>query len=112
MTNTDKLPDSFNPTVSVTVLIVYSGPTVAQICPSSKPGHLLVAVPVQAAALQDEPVLLPALGEVGLGVLLLPEPALAVSLAQVLAGDASLAEQGRVVLGRTEAWKGGQRETH
>ena len=70
--------------------------------------HLLVPVPVQAAALQNEPVLLPPLGEVGLGVLLLPQPALALTLAQVLAGDASLTDQGHGVLGHGEDWKGGQ----
>ena len=70
--------------------------------------HLLVPVPVQAAALQNEPVLLPPLGEVGLGVLLFPQPALALALAQVLAGDASLTDQGHGVLGHGEDWKGGQ----
>lgn len=49
--------------------------------------YILVGVPVERGVLEDEPVLLPLLGEVALGILLLPQPALTVPMAQVLTGD-------------------------
>lgn len=101
-TNADEPRRSFTP-ILVYFPPFYSGHAVAQIARS----HLLVPVPVQTAALQNEPVLLPPLGEIRFSVLLLPQPALAVPLAQVLAGDASLADQGQRVLGHRERWKGG-----
>lgn len=51
--------------------------------------YILVGVPVEAGLLEDEPVLSPLLGKVAFGVLLLPQPALAVTVAQVLAGNSS-----------------------
>lgn len=48
---------------------------------------LFVDVPVQAVVLEDKPVLLPFLGKVTLRVSLSPQPALAVSSAQSLAGN-------------------------
>lgn len=51
--------------------------------------YILVGVPVEAGLLEDEPVLPPLLGEVAFGVLLLPQPALTVAVAQVLAGNSS-----------------------
>lgn len=62
--------------------------------------RLLVDVPVQAVVLQHEPVLLPFVGEVSLGVPLPPQPALAVAPAQRLAGDASPAQRGQ-----TPSWE-------
>lgn len=57
--------------------------------------YILVCVPVQGGILEDEPVLFPFLGEVTLGILFLPEPALAVAVAQVLAGDSPPAHAGQ-----------------
>lgn len=51
--------------------------------------YILVGVPVEAGLLEDEPVLPPLLGEVAFGVLLFPQPALTVAVAQVLAGNSS-----------------------
>lgn len=56
--------------------------------------YILVCVPVQGGILQNEPVLFPFLGEITFGILFLPEPALAVAVAQVLAGDAPPAHAG------------------
>lgn len=47
--------------------------------------YILVSVPVEARLFEDKPVLPPLLGEVAFSVLLLPQPALAVAMAQVLA---------------------------
>lgn len=49
--------------------------------------YVLVGVPVEAGLFEDEPVLPPLLGEVAFGILLLPQPALTVAVAQVLTGD-------------------------
>lgn len=49
--------------------------------------YVLVGVPVETGLFEDEPVLPPFLGEVSFGVLLLPQPALAVTVAQVLTGN-------------------------
>lgn len=46
--------------------------------------YILVSVPVEARLFEDKPVLPPFLGEVAFGILLLPQPALAVTMAQVL----------------------------
>lgn len=62
---------------------------------ASRTTHLLVHVPVETGVLQDKPVLLPFLRKVAFGVFLLPEPAFAVSPAQILAGDSSLADGGQ-----------------
>lgn len=62
--------------------------------PSTVRTYVLVCVPVQGGILQDEPVLFPFLGEISFGILFLPEPALAVTVAQVLAGNASPAHAG------------------
>lgn len=48
---------------------------------------LFIDVPVQAVVLQDKPVLLPFLRKVTLCISLSPQPALAVSSAQSLAGN-------------------------
>lgn len=56
--------------------------------------YILVCVPVQGGILQNEPVLFPFLGEISLGILFLPEPALAVAVPQVLAGNAPPAHAG------------------
>lgn len=49
--------------------------------------YVLVGVPVKARFFEDEPVLPPFLGEIAFSVLLLPQPALAVAVAQILTGD-------------------------
>lgn len=55
--------------------------------------YLLVHVPVQARAFQDEPVLLPLLWKIGFGIFLLPQPALAVTLPEVPAGNPPLTDR-------------------
>lgn len=62
---------------------------------ASRTTHFLVHVPVEAGILQDEPVLLPFLRKVAFGILLLPEPAFAVSSTQVFAWDSPLADGGQ-----------------
>lgn len=57
--------------------------------------YILVCVPVQGGVLQNEPVLFPFLGEITFGILFLPEPALAVAVPQVLAGNSSPAHAGQ-----------------
>lgn len=47
----------------------------------------MVGVPVQAGLFEDKPVLPPFLGEVAFSILLLPQPALTVTVTQVLAGN-------------------------
>lgn len=49
--------------------------------------YILVGVPVEAGLFEDEPILPPFLGEVAFSILLLPQPALAVTMAQVLTGN-------------------------
>lgn len=49
--------------------------------------YILVGVPVKAGFFEDKPVLPPFLGEIAFSVFLLPQPALAVTVAQVLTGD-------------------------
>lgn len=61
--------------------------------------HLFVDVPVQAVVLQDEPVLLPLMGEVSLGIPLPPQPTLAVAPAERLAGNTSPTQRGQ-----TSSW--------
>jgi len=65
------------------------------------PTYLLVDVPVQAVVLENKPVLLPLLREVTLGISLPPQPALAVSSAQRLAGNTPPAQGGQ-----TSPWSG------
>lgn len=54
--------------------------------------YLLVHVPVQTSVFQDEPVLLPLLWKIGFSILLFPQPALAVALTQVSAGNPPLTD--------------------
>lgn len=49
--------------------------------------YILVGVPVEAGLFEDKPVLPPLLGEVTFSILLLPQPALAVTVAKVLTGN-------------------------
>lgn len=49
--------------------------------------YILVGVPVEARFFEDEPVLPPFLGEIAFSVFLLPQPALTVTMTQVLTGD-------------------------
>lgn len=49
--------------------------------------YVLIGVPVETGLFEDEPVLSPLLGEIAFGVLLLPQPALAVTVTQVLTRD-------------------------
>lgn len=49
--------------------------------------YILVGVPVEAGLFEDKPVFPPFLSEVAFGILLLPQPALTVPVAQVLTGD-------------------------
>lgn len=49
--------------------------------------YILVGVPVEAGLFEDKPVLPPFLGEVAFSILLLPQPALTVAVAQVLTGN-------------------------
>lgn len=49
--------------------------------------YVLVRVPVEAGLFEDKPVFPPFLGEVAFSILLLPQPALTVSMAQVLTGN-------------------------
>ena len=49
--------------------------------------YILVGVPVEAGLFEDKPVLPPLLSEVAFGILLLPQPALTVAVAQVLTRD-------------------------
>lgn len=46
--------------------------------------YVLVGVPIEAGLFEDKPVLSPFLGEVAFSVLLLPQPALAVAVPQIL----------------------------
>lgn len=52
---------------------------------SNVSAYVLVSVPVEARLFEDKPVLPPLLGEVAFSILLLPQPALAVAMTQVLA---------------------------
>lgn len=54
--------------------------------------HLLIHVPVQASVFQNKPVLLPFLRKIGFSILLFPQPALAVPLTQIPAGNPSFAD--------------------
>lgn len=65
--------------------------------------YILVGVPVEAGLFQDKPVLPPLLCKVTLSVLLLPQPALAVTVAEVLTGDSPST-------GTAEGTCGGRRE--
>lgn len=65
--------------------------------------YVLVGVPVEARVLEDEPILFPLLSEVAFSVLLLPQPALAVAVAQVLTGDPPPTPAGQRAWGETGA---------
>lgn len=53
--------------------------------------YILVCVPVQARLFEDKPVFPPFLGEIAFSILLLPQPALTVTVSQVLTGNSPAA---------------------
>lgn len=57
------------------------------VCVCTLQSYILVGVPVETGLFEDEPVFPPLLGEVPFSILLLPQPALTVPMAQVLTGD-------------------------